>query len=515
MYRQIVVALGLLICVSPTVQHAAPYNAAETREDDGRTVSIRLDKMTLTKETLEVRYEIRNRSDHDIWICDSMNAGSFWHVDAYLASDNETLSIRRRFDIPMEGLGELPTGRYGRLWPGEVRTELLTISLPVLPRRVLSGGGPPQPLNYASRLSLEIGYYEEDLPGMIRALLRQTEEAVRSRSGDFPPSGPGLYLHYFGGLLYFARRNESVPNRSEQVSIPYTRQALKGERLLRLDIEKLRIPYLEQCGELVGPDLTPCTRVQMEFKPSALEFFFPYLDERELLSSEEKEDLSSLKNLVITDPGLLKAFADNMREPMDDMFAKDVGVAEVTCYCESERYLFLRIHSDSRIVNSKGQVFRYDTFWRGGGLPSVRRFVAQMRPLDLRLQCVDNLEDLWHRLRAYRTEPTYPEPQRWCDDIMEIFMTLTAMQRKDAKKPFECRSANNGECHYAMNPVCKADSPVDMVLLFETKAGWNQHGGPELFTFDNHDPKGGLVLLNDGTVKFIRTEEELKQLRWK
>jgi hypothetical protein len=54
-----------------------------------------------------------------------------------------------------------------------------------------------------------------------------------------------------------------------------------------------------------------------------------------------------------------------------------------------------------------------------------------------------------------------------------------------------------------------------MVLLFETKAGWNQHGGPELFTFDNHDPKGGCVLLNDGTVKFIRTKEELHQLRWK
>jgi hypothetical protein len=54
-----------------------------------------------------------------------------------------------------------------------------------------------------------------------------------------------------------------------------------------------------------------------------------------------------------------------------------------------------------------------------------------------------------------------------------------------------------------------------MVLLFETKTGWNQHGGPELFTFDNHDPKGGCVLLNNGTVKFIRTEEELKQLRWK
>jgi len=68
---------------------------------------------------------------------------------------------------------------------------------------------------------------------------------------------------------------------------------------------------------------------------------------------------------------------------------------------------------------------------------------------------------------------------------------------------------------HAMNPNCREDSPKDMVFLFESKPGWNQHGGPELFTFDNHDPRGGLVLLNDGTVKFIRTEEELQQLRWK
>ena len=60
------------------------------------------------------------------------------------------------------------------------------------------------------------------------------------------------------------------------------------------------------------------------------------------------------------------------------------------------------------------------------------------------------------------------------------------------------------------------------------KTGWNQHGGPELFTFDNHDPKrsapdvlslgdsgGGCVLLNNGTVKFIRTKDELNALCWK
>jgi hypothetical protein len=66
-----------------------------------------------------------------------------------------------------------------------------------------------------------------------------------------------------------------------------------------------------------------------------------------------------------------------------------------------------------------------------------------------------------------------------------------------------------------MNPDCRRDSPGDMFLLFETKAGWNQHGGAELFSFTNHNPRGDCVLLNEGTVKFLRTKAELKQLRWK
>jgi hypothetical protein len=63
--------------------------------------------------------------------------------------------------------------------------------------------------------------------------------------------------------------------------------------------------------------------------------------------------------------------------------------------------------------------------------------------------------------------------------------------------------------------VCTKGSPADTLLLFETKAGWNQHGGPELFTFANHDPEGGCVVLNDSTVRFVRTEDKFKQLRRK
>ncbi len=515
MCRQLIMAFGLLTCIGPIVRCENKYGMPEPTASNDPVVTIGLDRVSLTTGKLEVHYQIRNASAHDVWICESMNVGGLWPVETYLASDEKTLLVQRRLNLPMEGAGEQPSGRYTRLHAGETRKELFTVRLPVRHRRVLSGGRPSRPLEYASRLSLEVGYYDEDLPAMIQTFLRQAEDALGSRSGDFPPVGPGLYMHYFGGLLYFAANGETLRNRSEEVSIPYTRQALKGEQTLRLDIEDLRIPYWEQWEELVAPDLTTCTRLQVEFKPTALDFFFPYLDERELLDPTEEEQLRSLRNLVITDQRLLRAFADDVSKPMDNTFVRDCAVADVVCYRGSEQETIVRVYDGSQIVNDKGQVFRYDTFRREGGLLSVRRFAPQIEPLDLRVQCAANLEDLWHRLRAYHRVPLYPGSATWCDDVVNVFMGVVGMRPSDAKRPFECPSARGGQCQYAMNPECKADSPADMVLLFETRAGWNQHGGPELFSLDNHDAKGGLVLLNDGKVKFIRTEEELKQLRWK
>jgi len=53
----------------------------------------------------------------------------------------------------------------------------------------------------------------------------------------------------------------------------------------------------------------------------------------------------------------------------------------------------------------------------------------------------------------------------------------------------------------------------------ESRPGWNQHGGPELFTTGNHKPGGGLVLFMKGedelTVRFIRRQEDVRKLRWK
>jgi len=58
-----------------------------------------------------------------------------------------------------------------------------------------------------------------------------------------------------------------------------------------------------------------------------------------------------------------------------------------------------------------------------------------------------------------------------------------------------------------------ADAPPDMVLLFETHPGWNQSGGPEILTTENHQDDGCNILFADGHVRFVRTRD-LNDLKW-
>jgi hypothetical protein len=190
-------------------------------------------------------------------------------------------------------------------------------------------------------------------------------------------------------------------------------------------------------------------------------------------------------------------------------------MAEVACYRDGERITSFTLYDDKTIEMDGTERLNY-----ARGLNHLRMLAPQIKAFDMRVRCGGKLKDLWWFFRLYaqagasqktgwfkHKATPYPRPDGWCDAFMPVYGV--------SEKVFMCPSAAKGKCDYTMNPNCVYDSPADTVLLFETKAGWNQHGGPELFTFDNHDPKGGCVLLNGGTVKFIRTEEELKQLRWK
>ena len=520
MYKPKSVIQALILCVL-----LSRCTQAEDLDDlDGekeRAITIALTELDVNDQTLELRYQLRNGSEHDVWICEDIAVfQNEFDFEAYLAEDNQTLQISRKLNVPGYMESYVPRiGRYVRLRAYKERTESLSFTLPVNPRRVYSARR-ARATEYARRLELEIGFYTGDLTGKVHAILEKVEN-INNENAD---TNLILIKRGITGFLQFNELNEYARYRDEEVNIPYTWQALKGERILRIAIDGVRIPYSEkpEFPKLLPPDLDRCTRIEIQYQPSMLEYFFPYTGQKSLMSPDEKQYLRSLKTTVVTDPEYLKTLAHDVGEGMDGGFITERSTAHVICYHDDERLTSFSVYDNSSIETEGKQRFRYRK-----GLQSIRALTPQIQPFELRLKCAANLKDLWYRFRFYhkaekkrlkdstgKTETVYPASTKWCDLMVRAYRTI-GMLDKNIMRPHMCPSVGQGRCHYAMNPNCEYDSPQDMVFLFETKAGWNQHGGPELFTFDNHNPRGGCVLLNDGTVKFIRTKEELQQLRWK
>ncbi len=270
-------------------------------------------------------------------------------------------------------------------------------------------------------------------------------------------------------------------------------------------------------SEPAPPDLSQCTRIEIQYEPSILEYHFGGADEKSLLTADEELYLGSLRSFVTEDPEDIKALAHDLslgwyEGPVSRARPQAIYYVRVTCYRDSKPSTSFIIGSyGSRVETDDGHSFEFPG---GRASRSLYRLRPEVRRFEWRVSCANGLRSLWQRLHGLPGKKgLYPVPSEWCDTVMQALRTLN---RPDSRPKYAlvCPSAREGRCHYAMNPNCEPNSPPDRVLLFETKAGWNQHGGPELFTFGNHDPRGGCVLFNDGSVKFIRTEEELSHLRW-
>ncbi len=498
--------------------------------DNSGAPTISVTKLDLSDKVLRLSYEIRNDTKHDIWTFEGVG-GYDIGAEVFMEEDNQTLLLRCRLDIPTQPGIETPSfdGRYIHLAPGRSLSESVSLPIPVRPYYGFRAWSEEPGILYAKRLAFEIGYYVGDLREIIRSRLVKEKMSDPKKSRAYPDNSNKLIEWFAGkGVLTFNEMNEGLRSRDEEVLIPYTDRLLKGEQPLRITIDGLRIPYEEkgypsQRHKL--PDLTSCTKIDIRYQPSMLEYFFPYDSQQSLLSLAEIHYLRTVRKIILEDREDIEAIISDVRNSIPTIYGivRERTAAYIIFYDGSESLISFPIYNSASIVDSEMQVYT-----SAEGFESLKVVTPLIHRIHLCVECAANLKDLWNRFQLYyeaeknRTkvsssndEIIYPPPAKWCDAMMPAYKSI-GMLNYWIRKPLICPANSEvSKCNYAMNPNCKYDSQPDTVLLFETKAGWNQHGGPELFTFDNHEPKGGCVLLNDGTVKFIRTKEELQQLRWK
>ena len=137
--------------------------------------------------------------------------------------------------------------------------------------------------------------------------------------------------------------------------------------------------------------------------------------------------------------------------------------------------------------------------------------LARTRMIAYRMVCATNMSALSKEMLLYAgdNKDMYPTTDQWCDLLVKYDPNLS-------QKMFCCKGDKEGPSSYAMNKNIEklgANSPPDMVLLFESKPGWNQSAGPELLTTENHQREGCNIAFNDGHVRFV-LPEDINNLRW-
>lgn len=113
------------------------------------------------------------------------------------------------------------------------------------------------------------------------------------------------------------------------------------------------------------------------------------------------------------------------------------------------------------------------------------------------------------RIYADRHDGKLPLPALWCDELHE----LGCLDKSD----FCCSYSSYKKSDFAMNKnLEKAGKfiPRDVVVLFESKPGWNRAGGPEMINTENHHGLGCNIVFGDGSIAFVLTEQ-FPELRWK
>jgi len=236
------IARLLAVCCVCAVVSPAREEATGLDTIKADAVTMEITALDVNDSTLALSYNIRNGTDREAWVCSKSGRIP---CEVFLTSDQQTLLIRKRLDVPSRNKWRLePVGTYVRIAPGASLAESVQIALPVNPAVLYANEYATESAQPVRRLALEIGYYDEDLPALIHSIC-----AVADESGLTTQDVPSNVLDtYFRGLLVrvalasFDRVNPD-PYGQGYVYIPYSWRALTGEKILRVDVNDVSIAY--------------------------------------------------------------------------------------------------------------------------------------------------------------------------------------------------------------------------------------------------------------------------------
>ncbi|MBN1457609.1 MAG: DUF4190 domain-containing protein [Sedimentisphaerales bacterium] len=176
-----------------------------------------------------------------------------------------------------------------------------------------------------------------------------------------------------------------------------------------------------------------------------------------------------------------------------------------------------------KISKSRGQLKGNGMAIAGIGVPAVfGLFILPMmlailmpalsktRHLAERLVCATNLKGLGTAMVVYANDydNKFPTGDKWND--------LLVSETDVNPLIFRCKSADEGPSNYAMNENLAGKStsvPAQTVLLFESGPGWNQVGGADDLSVENHCEEGCNILFADGHTEFVMSED-IDSLEW-
>ena len=219
-----------------------------TDQNDVDSVIIALTRLDVNDTTLELSYKIKNNTDHDVWICDSVNTGRTFNIDVYLAEDAKTLVIMKRIGIVSEfwSIDRYRSSRSVRLRPAQEYSESLSLDVPVGPSVMYVDKRANA--EFASRLAIEIGFYNEDVLKRIRSII-EVAERFNYTNVRVPDYDSDIIRSYFKGLLIartfggLSRFDEVYADVGELLIGPL--YDFFGEQVLRIEVDGVHIPYDE------------------------------------------------------------------------------------------------------------------------------------------------------------------------------------------------------------------------------------------------------------------------------